>query len=63
MGKPLCDFILSFEVSVVETSTSSSASLRLPAALASEIASYPSDSKVYKNLFWTGMRLYTLVNL
>ncbi len=55
MGKPLTDFIFSFEVSSVEASASSSASLRLPVALAPEIASYPSDSKVYKNLFWTGM--------
>ena len=54
MCKPLRDFILSFEVLAVEGSVLSSASLRLTVALAPEIASYPSDYKVSKNLFWTG---------
>ena len=45
--KPLRDFILSFEVSAVEASASSSASVRLFVALATEIGSYPSDCELY----------------
>ena len=57
-NEPIGLILFSFEVPAVEASASSSASLRLPEALAPEIASYPSDCKVSKNLFWTGMRCY-----